>query len=177
MPITEDKRIYSRVERWFYQRAEEGQPVEPRSVALRAFIAGWQARLDVALEDYKVWGTDDSVIEDHLKNAQAEVDRVWGDWWKMRGLLQQKQNLIDAWYVAKEEERKDGYAVRDGKADQRLVDLPLWKRVSMQRKELRALHHEVAWRDNALMTKNDEISRLRARVAELEKQGEDGSKA
>jgi uncharacterized protein YhaN len=168
MPITEDKRIHGRIERWFNQRAEEGQPVESRSIALRAFIAGWQARLDAALEDFKAWGTDDTVVQDHLKNAQAEFDRVYADWWKMRGLLQQKQNVIDAWHLATAEARQDRYAVRDGKTEQRLTDLPLWKRISMQRKELRSLHHEIGWRDEAIKRKDAELATLKQRAAELE---------
>lgn len=161
MKVTEDTRSTNRYHRWLKQRDEEGKPAPKDFEVWKAFIAGWQARLDVALEAFKAWGDDDTLIQDYVKNVQAHFDRVTADNWKMRGLLQQKQNLIDAWHLAKHEERADKYAVRDGKEDKRLLDLPLWKRISMQRKELKALHHEVAWRDNLIKRQQKELEELR----------------
>lgn len=169
MNVTEDSRATNRYHRWRQQNEEAGKPVPASHDMWRAFIAGWQARLDAALADFKVWGDDDTLIQDYVKGVQAQFDRVTADNWKMRSVLQQKQNIIDAWHMAKDEERKDKYAVRDGKVEERLANLPLWKRISMQRKELRALHHEIGWRDRSLQSKDAVIARLRAQIAELEK--------
>lgn len=150
MKVTEDHRANTHYHRWVGEQQEAGLAVERSMEVWNPFMAGWNARQAVALGAFKSDGGDIDIVDDYVKNAQSHADRAWEQNIALRRSNYGLQHLIDAWRLAKEEQRQQKYDIRDGKIDPRDVDLPLWKRISMQRKELKALHREIGERDRRI---------------------------
>lgn len=143
----------------FMLELDESQSGISRPHAHRAFYAGWSARFNAAM--VRVSGKDSdegedmSIIRDYLKitgEASSKIFNKYFDYYLENTRLKKRI--------------EDLYAVLRSRAIDP-SDVPVWKRVSMQRKELSALlKHEDELR-STIKTKDDYISERDMTIAEL----------
>lgn len=151
----------------FMIELDDSQSGISRPHAHRAFFAGWSARFNVAMVRLSGKGSDESqdmsVIRDYLKvvseSSSAIHDKYFGYFMEN---LRLKKRIEDYQLIL----RKRGIEP---------IDVPVWKRVSMQRKELSALLkyegelvRTIKIKDDYITTREVTIAELKAKIAELE---------
>lgn len=151
----EDRRAHNAWGLWVTLTKELHPDFTPSDWTISAFIAGWQARLtssvDLMTEDAR--GSDDfldaKVIEDEFRFLRREYDRAWTEYFKA---VKQGRYYRKLWESAR---------LMLSEAKLNPADAPIWKRVSNQRKELKALNKTLTFRDGTITMLQAEVARLR----------------
>lgn len=126
----------------------------PRVGPLSTFLAGWQARRDASFDMLTEDGRNEremKIIQDEFNFLKREYSRAWAEYFETT----RRSNNFERLY------RRAQVMLSTAKLDE--SDAPLWKRISEQRRSLRALHKFVAVQDVQIKMLQRELEKERAR--------------
>lgn len=155
---TSDHRGYAELARASNDLKQSGETYD-HSVLHRMFFAGWNARFNVAMSVVRQplddTTSDHAVIRDHIKSLYQALEKTHGDYFQYYQRNYQLTALL----------RDLRLSIKTMKEDDGTIQA--WKRVSMQRKELRALLKYSAYQETVIHLRQTRISELEAEIEKL----------
>lgn len=127
---TSDQRSHSQFEKFWHGLKESGSDIT-RPHAHQVFFAGWNARFNVSVDQFggSSHEADDDlvVLFDHIRSVTKALTSAQEKYYNMYRSYYHSLRLQNSWRSALKAKREDDGTVF------------AWKRVTMQRKELRAM--------------------------------------